>query len=54
VLAWLLDAIGVPTWAIGLLVPVRESLALFALMAALAVTAAAGLDAVQSPQWRSA
>ena len=28
VLAWLLNAIGVPTWAIGLLVPVRESLAM--------------------------
>ena len=28
VLAWLLDAIGAPTWAIGLLVPVRESLAM--------------------------
>jgi hypothetical protein len=28
VLAWLLDAIGGPTWAIGLLVPVRESLAM--------------------------
>ncbi|MBW3098337.1 MFS transporter permease [Pseudohoeflea coraliihabitans] len=28
VLAWLLDAIGAPTWAIGLLVPIRESLAL--------------------------
>lgn len=28
VLAWLLDAIGAPTWVIGLLVPVRESLAM--------------------------
>ncbi len=28
VLAWLLDAIGGPTWAIGLLVPIRESLAM--------------------------
>ncbi len=28
VLAWLLDAIGAPTWAMGLLVPVRESLAM--------------------------
>lgn len=28
VLAWLLDAIGAPTWAIGQLVPVRESLAM--------------------------
>ena len=28
VLAWLLAAIGAPTWAIGLLVPVRESLAM--------------------------
>lgn len=28
VLAWLLDAIGGPTWAMGLLVPVRESLAM--------------------------
>lgn len=28
VLAWLLDAIGAPTWAIGLLVPIRESLAM--------------------------
>ena len=28
VLAWLLDAIGMPTWALGLLVPVRESLAM--------------------------
>jgi len=28
VLAWLLDAIGAPTWAIGLLVPLRESLAM--------------------------
>lgn len=28
VLAWLLEAIGAPTWAIGLLVPVRESLAM--------------------------
>lgn len=28
VLAWLLDAIGAPTWALGLLVPVRESLAM--------------------------
>ncbi len=28
VLAWLLDAIGAPSWAIGLLVPVRESLAM--------------------------
>lgn len=28
VLAWLLDAIGAPTWAIGLLVPVREALAM--------------------------
>ncbi|KAA3630248.1 MAG: MFS transporter permease [Proteobacteria bacterium] len=28
VLAWLLDAIGTPTWALGLLVPVRESLAM--------------------------
>jgi hypothetical protein len=28
VLAWLVDAIGAPTWAIGLLVPVRESLAM--------------------------
>lgn len=28
VLAWLLDAIGTPTWAFGLLVPVRESLAM--------------------------
>ncbi len=28
VLAWLLDAIGAPTWAVGLLVPVRESLAM--------------------------
>ena len=28
VLAWLLDAIGIPTWALGLLVPVRESLAM--------------------------
>ena len=27
-LAWLLDAIGAPTWALGLLVPVRESLAM--------------------------
>lgn len=27
-LSWLLDAIGGPTWAIGLLVPVRESLAM--------------------------
>jgi hypothetical protein len=28
VLAWLLDAVGAPTWAIGLLVPVRKSLAM--------------------------
>ncbi len=28
VLAWLLDAIGAPTWTIGLLVPIRESLAM--------------------------
>lgn len=28
VLAWLLDAIGAPIWALGLLVPVRESLAM--------------------------
>lgn len=28
VLAWLLDAIGAPTWTVGLLVPVRESLAM--------------------------
>ena len=28
VLAWLLDAIGTPTWALGMLVPVRESLAM--------------------------
>ncbi|MCB2022744.1 MAG: hypothetical protein KDG44_18245, partial [Burkholderiaceae bacterium] len=28
VLAWLLDAIGTPTWALGLMVPVRESLAM--------------------------
>ena len=28
VLAWLLDAIGTSTWALGLLVPVRESLAM--------------------------
>lgn len=28
VLAWLLDAIGAPTWTLGLLVPVRESLAM--------------------------
>lgn len=28
VLAWLLDAIGAPAWALGLLVPVRESLAM--------------------------
>lgn len=28
VLAWLLSAIGTPTWALGLLVPVRESLAM--------------------------
>lgn len=28
VLSWLLDAIGGPTWAIGLLVPLRESLAM--------------------------
>jgi len=28
VLAWLLDAIGTPIWALGLLVPVRESLAM--------------------------
>lgn len=28
VLAWLLDAVGMPTWALGLLVPVRESLAM--------------------------
>lgn len=28
VLAWLLDAIAAPTWALGLLVPVRESLAM--------------------------
>ncbi|WP_207796383.1 MFS transporter [Pseudohalioglobus lutimaris] len=28
VLAWLLDAIGAPTWAMGLLVPVREALAM--------------------------
>lgn len=28
VLAWLLDAIGGPTWAVGLLVPIRESLAM--------------------------
>ncbi len=28
VLAWLLNAIGAPTWALGLLVPVRESLAM--------------------------
>ncbi|MEO7774919.1 MAG: MFS transporter permease [Steroidobacteraceae bacterium] len=28
VLAWLLDAIGTPTWALGLLVPVRESVAM--------------------------
>lgn len=28
VLAWLLDAIGGPTWALGLLVPIRESLAM--------------------------
>ncbi|MCZ7666906.1 MAG: hypothetical protein M5U34_06620 [Chloroflexi bacterium] len=28
VLAWLLNAIGGPTWAIGLLVPIRESLAM--------------------------
>lgn len=28
VLASLLDAIGAPTWALGLLVPVRESLAM--------------------------
>lgn len=28
VLAWLLGAIGAPTWALGLLVPVRESLAM--------------------------
>ncbi|HRI49412.1 MAG TPA: MFS transporter permease [Pseudomonadota bacterium] len=28
VLAWLLDATGAPTWAMGLLVPVRESLAM--------------------------
>lgn len=28
VLAWLLDAIGAPTWAMGLLVSVRESLAM--------------------------
>ena len=28
VLAWLLDAIGAPTWALGLLVPVREALAM--------------------------
>ena len=28
VLAWLLDGIGTPTWALGLLVPVRESLAM--------------------------
>ncbi|MDF1610089.1 MFS transporter permease [Hoeflea sp. YIM 152468] len=28
VLAWLLAAIGAPTWAIGLLVPLRESLAM--------------------------
>lgn len=28
VLAWLLAAIGAPTWALGLLVPVRESLAM--------------------------
>lgn len=28
VLAWLLDAIGGPTWAMGLLVPIRESLAM--------------------------
>lgn len=28
VLSWLLDAIGTPTWALGLLVPVRESLAM--------------------------
>ena len=27
-LAWLLDSIGTPTWALGLLVPVRESLAI--------------------------
>lgn len=27
VLAWLLDAIGGPTWTIGLFVPIRESLA---------------------------
>lgn len=28
VLAWLLDAIGGPSWAVGLLVPIRESLAM--------------------------
>jgi len=28
VLAWLLNAVGAPTWALGLLVPVRESLAM--------------------------
>ncbi|QEF97819.1 hypothetical protein Mal15_18640 [Stieleria maiorica] len=28
VLSWLLDAVGTPTWALGLLVPVRESLAM--------------------------
>lgn len=28
VLAWLLNAVGAPTWAIGLLVPLRESLAM--------------------------
>lgn len=28
VLAWLLDAVGAPTWTVGLLVPVRESLAM--------------------------
>lgn len=28
VLAWLLDAIGAPTWTVGLLVPLRESLAM--------------------------
>lgn len=28
VLAWLMDAIGAPTWTMGLLVPVRESLAM--------------------------
>lgn len=28
VLAWLLGAIGAPTWAIGLLVPIREALAM--------------------------